>query len=127
MYPAPDEKERPIPIYPLLSSSLSSPHSNLCLCAVFLLASHVHFATGPNLAYASAAVCIKFPLGTIEILMFKLIEIGGWGSQRHGTRTSASKEEAETIMTEETERGLTLCLIWYEILHDVNIIIIPLN
>ena len=39
------------------------------------------------LSYASAAVfcvCIEFPLGTMEILLFKLIGIGGRDSQREG-------------------------------------------
>ena len=58
------------------------------------------------LSYASAAVfciCIEFPLGTIEILLFKLIGIGGRDSQRQGTRTSVSKEKGENIMTDETK------------------------
>ncbi len=55
------------------------------------------------LSYAVAAVVcvsVELPLGKIEILLFKLIGIGGRESQRHGASTS--KEKGETVM--ETQR-----------------------
>lgn len=57
------------------------------------------------LSYAVAAVvcvCVEFPLGTIEMLLFKLVGLGGRVTQRQGGN-EATKEKGEAMMVTKRE------------------------